>query len=92
MESFCRPECCSATFEKEERVIDFMVQFGKRLGLSTIVDEVGNVIIKKPASKGMEDRQTIVMQSHLDMVHQKNGVRHQKIIPIIISNILKEEF
>jgi dipeptidase D len=59
--------------KKEERVIDFMVQFGKRLGLSTIVDEVGNVIIKKPASKGMEDRQTIVMQSHLDMVHQKNA-------------------
>lgn len=59
--------------KKEERVIEFMVQFGKSLGLPTIVDHVGNVIIKKPASAGMEDRQTIVLQSHLDMVHQKNA-------------------
>lgn len=59
--------------KKEERVIAFMMDFGKRLGLETIKDEVGNVIIKKPATKGMEDRKTIVMQSHLDMVHQKNA-------------------
>lgn len=59
--------------KKEERVIQFMVDFAKKLGLEYIVDEVGNVIIKKPASKGMEDRQTVVLQSHLDMVHQKNN-------------------
>ena len=59
--------------KKEERVIQFMVDFGASLGLPTVVDGVGNVIIKKPASPGMEDRQTIVMQSHLDMVHQKNA-------------------
>jgi dipeptidase D len=59
--------------KKEERVIEFMKQFGEQLGLPTYVDEVGNVIIKKPASKGMEDRCTIVLQSHLDMVHQKNA-------------------
>jgi len=59
--------------KKEERVIDFMVAFGEKLGLETIVDTVGNVIIKKPATKGMENRKTIVMQSHLDMVHQKNN-------------------
>ena len=59
--------------KKEERVIQFMVDFGKKLGLETIVDPIQNVIIKKPASKGMEDRKTIVMQSHLDMVHQKNN-------------------
>lgn len=58
--------------KKEERVIAFMKDFGKKLGLETIEDEVGNVIIKKPATEGMEDRKTIVMQSHLDMVHQKN--------------------
>ncbi|WP_306352134.1 aminoacyl-histidine dipeptidase [Flavobacterium sp. '19STA2R22 D10 B1'] len=58
--------------KKEERVIAFMKDFGKQLGFETIEDEVGNVIIKKPASAGMEDRKTIVMQSHLDMVHQKN--------------------
>lgn len=59
--------------KKEERVIAFMMDFGKKLGLETINDEVGNVIIKKPASAGMENRKTIVMQSHLDMVHQKNN-------------------
>ncbi len=59
--------------KKEERVIAFMKDFGKSLGLETIEDEVGNVIIKKPATVGMEDRVTIVMQSHLDMVHQKNN-------------------
>jgi dipeptidase D len=59
--------------KKEERVIQFMVDFGKSLGLETIQDEIGNVIIKKPATAGMENRQTIVLQSHLDMVHQKNA-------------------
>ncbi len=59
--------------KKEERVIEFMKNFGKKLGLPTMVDEVGNVIIKKPASPGMENRTTIVLQSHLDMVCQKNA-------------------
>ncbi len=59
--------------KKEQRVIAFMKEFGEKLGLPVYVDEAGNVIIKKPASAGMENRQTIVMQSHLDMVHQKNS-------------------
>jgi dipeptidase D len=59
--------------KKEERVIAFMVEFGKKLNLETIVDPVGNVIIKKPATSGMENKKTVVMQSHLDMVHQKNS-------------------
>lgn len=59
--------------KKEERVIAFMMDFGKKLGFDTLKDEVGNVIIKKPATSGMENRKTIVMQSHLDMVHQKNN-------------------
>ena len=59
--------------KKEERVIAFMKKFGNDLGLETIEDAVGNVIIRKPATPGMEDRTPIVMQSHLDMVHQKNN-------------------
>ena len=59
--------------KKEEEVIVFMKSFGKKLNLETNEDEVGNVIIKKPATLGMEDRVTIVLQSHLDMVHQKNA-------------------
>ncbi|HLV70745.1 MAG TPA: aminoacyl-histidine dipeptidase [Xanthomarina sp.] len=62
--------------KKEGQVIAFMKDFGKKLNLETIEDEVGNVIIKKPATSGMEDRETIVMQSHLDMVHQKNADTH----------------
>ena len=59
--------------KKEERVIEFAKNFGEGLGFDTYVDAVGNVIIKKPASAGMEDRQTVILQSHLDMVHQKNA-------------------
>ena len=59
--------------KKEEKVIQFIKEFGKKLGLPTTVDEVGNVIITKPATAGMENRQPIVMQSHLDMVCQKNN-------------------
>ncbi|HSN61903.1 MAG TPA: M28 family peptidase, partial [Ferruginibacter sp.] len=59
--------------KKEERVIAFIKSFGEKLQLPTHVDEVGNVIIKKPASKGMENKTTVVLQSHLDMVHQKNA-------------------
>lgn len=59
--------------KKEERVIAFIKEFGENLGLETTVDTVGNVIIKKPATSGMEDRKSIVLQSHLDMVCQKNN-------------------
>lgn len=59
--------------KKEERVIAFIMKFGQDLGLDTMKDDIGNVIIKKPASAGMENRKTIVIQSHLDMVHQKNS-------------------
>ncbi len=59
--------------KKEERVIEFMKNFGNSLGLETFEDDIRNVIIRKPATKGMEDRKPIVMQGHLDMVHQKNN-------------------
>ena len=59
--------------KKEERVIEFMKKFGESLGLETFEDEIRNVIIRKPATPGMENRKTIVMQGHLDMVHQKNN-------------------
>ena len=58
--------------KKEERVIQFMVDFGNQLGLETRLDRIQNVVIKKPATIGMENRTTLILQSHLDMVHQKN--------------------
>jgi dipeptidase D len=59
--------------KKEEGVIQFIMDFGNKLNLPTTKDEIGNVIIKKPATAGMENRQTVCLQSHLDMVHQKNA-------------------
>ncbi|SNR68108.1 dipeptidase D [Maribacter sedimenticola] len=58
--------------KKEEQVIAFMIDFGKQLGLETFSDEIGNVIIRKPATLGFENRKMVTLQSHLDMVHQKN--------------------
>ena len=59
--------------KKEDRVIEFMKNFGKSLGLETFEDQIRNVIIRKPATPGMENRKPIVLQGHLDMVHQKNN-------------------
>ena len=59
--------------KKEEQVIEFIKNFGNHLGLETFEDDVRNVIIRKPATPGMENRKGIVLQSHLDMVHQKNN-------------------
>jgi dipeptidase D len=59
--------------KKEEKVIAYLKKFGEDLNLETIVDEVGNVIIKKPATEGMENRKGIILQGHMDMVPQKNA-------------------
>lgn len=59
--------------KKEEKVREFLKKFGEDLKLETIVDEIGNVIIKKPATEGMEDRKGIILQGHMDMVPQKNA-------------------
>jgi dipeptidase D len=57
----------------EKAAADFVFNFGKQLGLETIVDEAGNVIIRKPATPGLENRKGIILQGHLDMVPQKNS-------------------
>ena len=59
--------------KKEEKIQAFMMNFGKSLGLVTEKDGVGNVIIRKPATPGMENRKGIILQGHLDMVPQKNN-------------------
>ena len=62
---------------KEGHIREFIADFGKNLGLETLVDNVGNVIIRKPATSGMENRQGVILQGHLDMVPQKNtGKQH----------------
>ena len=59
--------------KKEAKVVAFVKEFGEKLGLETIVDKVGNVIIRKPATPGYENRMGVVLQAHLDMVPQKNS-------------------
>lgn len=58
---------------KMEAVTKYVIHFGKNLGLETLQDETGNVVIRKPATPGYEDRPTVILQSHLDMVPQKNA-------------------
>ena len=59
--------------KKEKKAIDYVKKIGEKLGLKTIVDDTGNVIIKKAATPGMEKRKGVILQSHLDMVPQKNS-------------------
>ena len=59
--------------KKEGKVAEFLYGFGKSLGLETIRDEAGNIIIRKPATPGMEGRKGVILQGHMDMVPQKNA-------------------
>jgi len=56
-----------------EKITEFLVNFGNSLGLKTFVDDAGNVIIRKPATPGMENRKGVILQAHMDMVPQKNN-------------------
>ncbi len=60
-----------------ERVQAFLLEFGKKAGVETFMDEVGNIIYKKPATPGMENRKVVILQAHMDMVPQANkGTKH----------------
>lgn len=59
--------------KKEEKIIDYVKSFGEALGLETHLDSAGNIVIRKQATPGYENRRTITLQSHLDMVPQKNN-------------------
>ena len=58
--------------KKEEKMVEFLMKFAKDNNLEARRDKVGNVVIRKPATKGMENRKTVVLQSHMDMVCEKN--------------------
>lgn len=75
-----------------QKVADFLVKFGKSLGLESFKDGCGNVIIRKPATPGMEGRKGIVLQAHMDMVPQKNNDKvHDFTKDPISTRIVKEE-
>ena len=58
--------------KKEEKIAEYIVSVGKRLGLQTEKDKFGNIVIRKPATPGYENRKTVVLQGHIDMVCEKN--------------------
>lgn len=78
-----KPKCVFDCFAKvnkvprpskqEDKMMEFLLDFGKSLGLETNRDKVGNVIIRKQATPGMENRKTLILQSHMDMVCEKNN-------------------
>ncbi len=75
--NFVRFNAIPRPSKKEHQAIAYVENFGKKLGLETIRDKAGNVIIRKPATPGMENRETVVLQAHVDMVPQKNkGIQH----------------
>ncbi|TKG96082.1 aminoacyl-histidine dipeptidase [Puteibacter caeruleilacunae] len=76
----------------EDRIQEFMFNFGKELGLETIKDEVGNIIIRKPATPGMEDRQGVILQGHLDMVPQKNSDKEHDFVNDPIETLVDGEW
>ena len=54
-----------------EKITQYILDFGKNLGLETVLDEAGNVLIRKPATPGMENRKPVVLQGHMDISAQK---------------------
>src|SRR5690554_5544024 len=75
----------------EEKIRAFLVDFGKNLGLETLVDGVGNVIIKKPATAGKENLKTVVLQAHMDMVPQKNSDKEHNFETDPIETIIGDD-
>ena len=59
--------------KREEKIVAYLKAFGEEHGLQTLCDEAGNVLIRKPATPGKERLQTVVLQSHVDMVCEKNN-------------------
>lgn len=70
-EHFAKINAIPRPSKHEEKMIEFLKDFGKNHGLETKVDETGNVLIRKPATPGYEDRKTVILQSHMDMVCEK---------------------
>ena len=76
----------------EDQIRQYVADFGRKLGLETIQDAVGNVIIRKPATPGMEKRKGVILQGHLDMVPQKNSDKDHDFAKDPIETIIDGEW
>lgn len=74
--------------KKEEKIISYLMDFGKKHKLEAKSDEAGNVIISKPATKGYENRKAVVLQSHMDMVCEKNSDTHHDFFKDAIQPVI----
>ena len=70
-EHFARINEIPRPSKREEKMIEYLKNWGESHNLDTKVDKTGNVIIRKPATPGYEDRKTVILQSHMDMVCDK---------------------
>lgn len=97
-----KPSCVFHYFEeicqiprpskKEEKIVAHLKSFGEKLGLETKVDEAGNVLIKKPATKGKENLKTVILQSHVDMVCEKNNTTEHDFLKDPIQTVIDGEW
>lgn len=78
--------------KKEEKMIDYLKSFGEKHSLETLVDEAGNVLIKKKATAGMENRKCVVLQSHIDMVCEKNSDVEHNFLTDPIETVIEGEW
>ncbi len=76
--------------KKEEQILAYLLDFGKKHQLETLQDEVGNVLMRKPATPGMENRRSVVLQSHVDMVCEKNSDKVHDFEKDPIDTFIKE--
>lgn len=77
-----KPECIWRNFDALtqvprpsghlEKVQQFLLDFAKRIGVEAFKDEAENIVMRKPATPGMENRKTVILQAHMDMVPQKD--------------------
>jgi dipeptidase D len=77
---------------KEKKIVDYIIKFGKEHNLETLTDKAGNVLLRKPAARGYENRKTIILQNHLDMVPQKNNDKKHDFEKDPIKTIVEGEW
>ncbi|NMC40005.1 MAG: aminoacyl-histidine dipeptidase, partial [Bacteroidales bacterium] len=78
--------------KNESRIVDYIVKFGNDNNLKTYVDRAGNVIVSKPATPGMENRKGVIIQTHLDMVPQKNNDKVHDFLKDPIETVIDGEW
>ena len=76
----------------EKAISDYLLNFGKSLGLESIQDDANNIIIKKPATKGYENAPTVIIQGHMDMVCEKNKDKVHDFTKDPIELVVKDDY